>query len=75
MQQEIYRAKENVEKRRMNQMGQSIASQFPSQTQAPPAPHGPSIPEQIEHLDRLRRSGAISEADYQAKKDELLKRM
>lgn len=81
VQQEIYRAKEAIEKRRLNQMGQSIASQFPQQSQQPPAqpsnpaPHAPSIPEQIEHLDRLRRSGAISEADYQAKKDELLKRM
>jgi uncharacterized membrane protein YdbT with pleckstrin-like domain len=80
VQQEIYRQKENVEKRRMSAMGQSIAAQFPQQSSQPqqpsqPAPHAPSIPEQIEHLDRLRRSGAISEADYQAKKDELLKRM
>ncbi len=77
VQQEIYRQKENVEKRRLNAMGQSIAAQFPQQTQAPPAPvhQGPSFPEQIEHLDRLRRSGAITEAEYQMKKDELLKRM
>jgi uncharacterized membrane protein YdbT with pleckstrin-like domain len=81
VQQEIYRQKEAVEQRRMTQMGQSIASQFPQQSpqhsapSPPPSHHAPSIPEQIEHLDRLRRSGAISEGDYQLKKDELLKRM
>lgn len=35
----------------------------------------PSIPEQIEALARLKDSGAISEAEFEAKKQDLLKRM
>ena len=35
----------------------------------------PSIPAQIAELDQLRQSGAITEAEFLAKKDELLKRM
>jgi membrane protein YdbS with pleckstrin-like domain len=42
---------------------------------APAAPTPPSIPAQIAELDQLRQSGAISDAEYHAKKDELLKRM
>jgi uncharacterized membrane protein YdbT with pleckstrin-like domain len=38
-------------------------------------PSGPSIPEQIEQLDELRRRGALSEAEFQAKKAQLLDRM
>jgi uncharacterized membrane protein YdbT with pleckstrin-like domain len=34
-----------------------------------------SIPEQLEALGRLRTAGTITEADFQAKKAELLKRM
>jgi uncharacterized membrane protein YdbT with pleckstrin-like domain len=34
-----------------------------------------SVPEQIEALARLKKQGAISDAEYQAKKAELLKRM
>jgi membrane protein YdbS with pleckstrin-like domain len=70
VQQEIYRQKEGFEKRRLGDMGRTIASQFPAQSTS-----GPSIPEQIEHLDRLRHSGAISEDEFQAKKSELLRRM
>jgi uncharacterized membrane protein YdbT with pleckstrin-like domain len=79
VQQEIYRQKERVEQRRISQMGQSIAAQIPgqppTQVSPPPQPHPPSIPEQIEHLDRLRRSGALTEAEFQAKKTELLGRL
>ena len=79
VQQEIYRQKESFERRRLGDMGRTIAAQFP-QNQAPQAPQAPatpvaSVPEQIEHLDRLRRSGAISEDEFQAKKTELLRRM
>jgi membrane protein YdbS with pleckstrin-like domain len=76
VQQEIYRQKETFERRRLSDMGRTIASQFPGQ-QGTPGPQGPthSVPEQIEHLDRLRRSGAITEDEYQAKKTELLRRM
>jgi uncharacterized membrane protein YdbT with pleckstrin-like domain len=42
----------------------------------PAVQEGPdSIPEQIEALGRLRTAGTITEADFQAKKAELLKRM
>jgi uncharacterized membrane protein YdbT with pleckstrin-like domain len=40
--------------------------------------HGPrelSIPEQIEKLDELRQRGVISQADFDAKKTQLLQRM
>jgi membrane protein YdbS with pleckstrin-like domain len=83
VQHEIYRQKERFEQRRMTQMGQSIAAahqfpitHYPPQGQAPAAGgYTGSIPEQIEHLDRLRRSGAITEAEFQAKKTELLGRL
>lgn len=35
----------------------------------------PSIPEQIDQLDRLRRRGVISDAEFDAKKTELLHRL
>ena len=38
-------------------------------------PAGASIPEQIEQLARLRDGGSISEAEFAAKKAELLDRM
>ncbi|MEA2509401.1 MAG: hypothetical protein QOG21_1483, partial [Actinomycetota bacterium] len=46
----------------------------------PPAMSGPpvdgaSIPQQIEALARLKQEGAISEAEYEAKKAQLLERM
>ena len=71
VQHEIYRQKENFEKRRMVQMGQTFAANAP-QAQAHT---GPSIPEQIEHLDRLRRAGTLTEDEFQAKKADLLRRM
>jgi membrane protein YdbS with pleckstrin-like domain len=71
VQHEIYRQKENFEKRRMVQMGQTFAANVPQGG----SHAGPSIPEQIEHLDRLRRSGTLTEDEFQAKKAELLRRM
>jgi uncharacterized membrane protein YdbT with pleckstrin-like domain len=40
-----------------------------------PAAPTASVPDQINQLDDLRKRGVISEAEFQAKKDELLKRM
>lgn len=71
VQHEIYRQKENFEKRRMVQMGQTFAAHVPQG----PANTGPSIPEQIEQLDRLRRAGTLTEDEFQAKKADLLRRM
>jgi uncharacterized membrane protein YdbT with pleckstrin-like domain len=42
---------------------------------AAPGTAAASIPEQIEALARLKREGAISEAEYEAKKAQLLERM
>lgn len=42
-------------------------------TATPAAP--PSIPEQIDQLDRLRRRGVITDAEFAAKKAELLDRL
>ncbi len=71
VQHEIYRQKENFEKRRMVQMGQTFAANVPQAA----APSAASIPEQIEQLDRLRRAGTITEDEFQAKKADLLRRM
>jgi hypothetical protein len=70
VQHEIYRQKEGFERRRMVQMGQTFAANVPQG-----AASGPSIPEQIEHLDRLRRAGTITDDEFQAKKADLLRRM
>lgn len=40
-----------------------------------PVAAGPSVPDQIEHLDRLRRSGALTEEEFQTAKADLLKRL
>jgi membrane protein YdbS with pleckstrin-like domain len=40
-----------------------------------PTPDGDSIPEQIAALGRLREQGVLTEAEFLAKKQELLKRM
>lgn len=71
VQHEIYRQKEAFEKRRMVQMGQTFAANVPQHAAAT----APSIPEQIEQLDRLRRAGTITEEEFQAKKADLLRRM
>ena len=39
------------------------------------SPKAPDIPAQIEALARLKESGAISETEYESKKQELLKRL
>ena len=63
----IYRAMEAEEEENRRVV---IAGQVP--VAAPPAP---DVPSQIAQLDQLRRQGAITEVDYQIKKDELLRRM
>lgn len=71
VQHEIYRQKEAFERRRIVQMGQTFARNVPQHADA----NGPSIPEQIEQLDRLRRAGTLTDEEFQAKKAELLRRM
>jgi membrane protein YdbS with pleckstrin-like domain len=87
--QEIYRQKEEFEQRRIDSMGRSFgANQYvppaAPTTPAPPpaasvpmqqAPGVPSITDQIEQLDRLRKQGVLTDEEFQAKKTELLRRL
>ena len=66
VQQEIYRMIEGFENRRINRMGHAVGN-------AHAAPD--SIPEQIEKLDQLRRQGVLTDAEFEAKKADLLNRM
>ena len=69
VQQEIYRAMEAGEAKNFRRMGEATASAMGG------AEAAPTIPEQIEQLDALRRAGTITEAEFEAKKRELLDRM
>lgn len=66
VQSEIYAQNEAFEERRLAKL--SAASQGA-------APSGPSIPEQIAQLDDLRERGTITDAEFEEKKAELLRRM
>lgn len=72
VQQEIYRQKEVLEASQHSRLGASIAA---SMQQVQPVAGGQSIPDQIEQLDRLRKSGALTEDEFQLKKAELLRRL
>lgn len=69
VQQAIYKVMEEHERRRATWSSPTIVQQHA----APDS--GPSIPEQIDALAKLRESGALSDAEFQAKKQELLDRM
>ena len=71
VQNEIYRQVESLEDRRLRRLGQAAAEAAP----ATPAEPQRSIPEQIEMLDQLRRQGAVTDEEFEAKKRELLDRM
>ena len=73
VQQEIYRQKEVLEAAQHSRLGASIAASM--QQGQPAAPAAASIPDQIEALDRLRKSGALTEDEFQLKKAELLRRL
>lgn len=62
VQNEIYVQMENNENRKFDRIGGGSRG-------------GDSIPEQIAQLDELRERGVLSAAEFQAKKDELLRRM
>jgi len=61
----IYRQMESNENRKFDRIGRGA-----SQVSA-----GASIPEQIQQLDELRKQGVLTEAEFQAKKADLLNRM
>ncbi len=67
VQNEIHRQMENNENRKFDRVG--------TQSQAPAPAAGPSIPEQIQQLEGLRQQGVLTDAEFQAKKAELLNRM
>ncbi len=64
VQNEIYRQMEGNENRKFDRVGQNMAG-------------GPgiSIPEQIEKLDELRQRGVLTDAEFDAKKTDLLRRL
>lgn len=79
VQQEIYRAMDDVQQRRLEAYGRTMAAGAtnvaPEQPQPTPPPEQMSIPEQLERLDSLRARGIITDEEFAAKKRELLDRM
>ena len=69
VQAEIYNQMESNENRKFDRVGQSIAAQGAF------AGASPSIPDQIRQLDELRRQGVLTNAEFDAKKVELLGRL
>lgn len=66
VQQEVYRAMEDTQEREQRRRGEAAAGARQA---------GPSIPEQIDQLDDLRRRGLLSDDEFEAKKRDLLDRM
>ena len=62
---------EGLEDRRLQRLGEAAAGSAATA----PAEAPLSIPEQIEKLDQLRRQGVLTDAEFDAKKRELLDRM
>lgn len=73
VQNEIYRQMEANESRTFERI--SGAAHAQALAASPAAAAGPSIPDQIAQLSQLRDQGVITEADFQAKKADLLGRM
>jgi uncharacterized membrane protein YdbT with pleckstrin-like domain len=62
VQNEIYKQMEENENRKFDRVGRNLSS-------------GPSIPDQIEKLAELHRQGVLTDAEFQAKKKDLLDRL
>ncbi len=69
VQNEIYRQMEDNENRKFDRVGSGIERRLAD------AGGGPSIPEQIAQLDELRQRGILTQAEFDAKKQELLRRL
>ena len=67
VQNEIYRQMESNENRKFDRVGRNLGEGG--------EPSAMSIPDQIERLADLRAKGIISDAEFEAKKTDLLKRM
>ena len=72
VQNEIYQQMEANEIKGANRISGGINA---AHSAAAPPPPAQTVPEQIEHLARLRDQGALTDAEFQAKKSELLDRM
>jgi len=70
VQNEIYRQMEANQSRNIKQI---VDAGSHAHASAPPA--GPSIPDQITQLSQMRDQGVLTEAEFQAKKADLLARM
>lgn len=68
VQNEIYRQMEANENRKFDRVAQGMAAQHASRRE-------PTIAEQIEQLDGLRAKGLLTDAEFEAKKAELLRRL
>src|SRR5689334_2025259 len=75
VQQEIYRQMETNAKRQASWSGHAAAEAGFGAPTAIPVHESPDIAEQITKLAALRDQGHITEAEYEAKKAELLERM
>lgn len=79
VQQVIYQAKEEAEDRDRQDAAQALVhaqrAANPAAVVAAAATAPASIPEQIDQLDKLRTRGIITNAEFEAKKTELLGRM
>lgn len=76
VQNEIYQQMEaNEVKNAQRISGAFVEAQAQAEHSASGRDRGESIPDQIAQLSRLRESGALTEAEFQAKKQELLDRM
>ncbi len=76
VQHDIYAQMEANENRGLEKLGDRLESKQAPPAPAPPvAPAGPSATDQIAELHRLHQAGALTDAEYEAKKAELLGRM
>jgi len=76
VQNEIYKQVENLENRKLQRMGEASRGAASAPAAAAPAAVAPaSIPDQIAKLDELRRQGVLTDAEFEAKKKDLLDRM
>jgi uncharacterized membrane protein YdbT with pleckstrin-like domain len=72
VQNEIYRQMEDNENRKFDRVGKNFEAQFGGGGQTGSSG---TIPEQIAQLDDLRQRGILTEAEFETKKAELLRRL
>jgi uncharacterized membrane protein YdbT with pleckstrin-like domain len=75
VQHEIYAQMEANENRGLDKLGDRLTAQVAPAAPAPPAPPSQPVADQIAALHQLKESGALTEAEYEAKKAELLGRI